>query len=224
MHHVVVTLALLGYLLWAWRRGGLAASPLTLPILLAILLWIGAALFSVDARVSLENAWFPISHAVIALCLIDLMRRGRGGLVIETQFLLAAVVAMFALLHLGSWYFGWGIVPGTATGWAEVTAVAPLPLVLPMIYMPLGVSTWLAAYTAPLVVLAFAYGLSLRRVGRVAMWVLSAALLLALLATGSRGGLVALAAGVAVFAGLRAVRPLIEAWFGGGIGRPTGIA
>ncbi|MBL8131840.1 MAG: O-antigen ligase family protein, partial [Anaerolineae bacterium] len=206
-HHVVVTLALLGYTLWAWRRGGIPASPLTLPLLAAILLWMAAAALGVDARVGLENAWFPISHAVITLCLIDLIRRGRGGLVVETQLLLAAAVALFALVHLGSWYFGWGVVPGTAVGWAEVTAVAPLPLVLPMIYMPVGVSTWLAAYTAPLVLLSFAYGLSGRGAARVGLWALAAALLIALLATGSRGGLIALAAGAAAFVGLR-VLPL----------------
>lgn len=212
LHHALITGLMVAYALWAARRGGLPQSQLTVPILGAIGLWLVTALFSIDPRVSLENAWFPVTHATITLFLIDLVRRGRDKLLVEAQFLLASVVVMFALLHLGSWYFGWGIAPATSVGWASVGLI---PLIPSMIYMPLGVSTWLAAYTAPLLILSVGHGVAARRRDlRIALWGLALGLLIALIATFSRGGLVALAAGGSAWVGLWGLRALLR-----GVGR-----
>ena len=205
-HHLLVNGALIIGMIWLWRRGGLPRHPLTLPTLAAIGVWLLASALAIDPRVSLENAWFPIAHALIALILIALVQRGRATLIVETQFMLAVVVALFGLVHLGSWYFGWGIAPSTDVGWAEVTALAPLPIIAPQVYMPLGVSTWLAAYTAPLALLAFAYGMVGRRGVRVGFFVLAGMLTIVLLATGSRGGLIALAVGAVAWVGLQIAR------------------
>lgn len=198
-HHILVTVAVVGGLIALARAGGLARHPLMLAFGAVIAAWLVSAALAVDPRMAFENAWFPISHAAIGLLLVALIQRGRALLVLEGQFMLAAVVALFALVHLGSWYFGWGIAPGTENGWAQVVAVAPIPIVLPQVYLPLGVSTWLAAYCAPLAVLAFAYGLAGRAGVRAGFWALAGLLTIGVLATGSRGGLIALAVGGGAF-------------------------
>jgi O-antigen ligase/tetratricopeptide (TPR) repeat protein len=206
LHHAIVSGLGVAGMLWLWRGGGLPRHPLTLPILLALAVWLVSAALAIDPRVSLENAWFPVGMALIALTLIGMMQRGKSALVVETTFLLTILITIFALVHLGSWYLGWGITPDTQIGWVQAVAVAPLPLEVPMIYMPLGVSTWLAAFCAPMVVLTFAYGRAARRPVRIVFYILAGLLLIALLATGSRGGLIALAVAAVAFIGLTMLR------------------
>jgi O-antigen ligase len=205
-HHLLITGLAVSGLIWLWRTGGLPRAALTVPALLAIGMWLVSAALAIDPRMSIEHAWGAISMACLLLVFIRLIERGRGLLLVETTLLMACVVGAFGLVHLGSWYFGWGIAPGTEVGWAEAFPVAPVPIILPMVYMPLGVSTWLAAYCAPLIVLAFAWGWAGRGVVRAACFALAGLLTVVLLATGSRGGLVALMVGAGVFIALLAVR------------------
>ncbi|PJF25677.1 MAG: hypothetical protein CUN53_11575, partial [Phototrophicales bacterium] len=201
LHHAVMSLILI---IWAAGRlrVGLPASPLNLPIYAVVLVWVIGALFSLDPRMALENLWFPLTHVGIFFILADLIRRGREKWVFEALFLVAGVVAIIALAQGASWLFGLGITPDTRTGWLE-TGIFPPPE-SPMLYLPMGVSTWLAAWVAPLIVVAAVWGwTAFRRANRVPLWILAAGLLIVLLGTTSRGGLIALAASVAVFVALR---------------------
>jgi tetratricopeptide (TPR) repeat protein len=204
-HHALVSGLVISGLVWLWRTGGLPRAPLTPAALLAIAVWLLSAALAIDPRMSIEHAWGAVSMACLLLVFIRLIERGRALLLVETTFLLAGVVAAFALAHLGSWYFGWGIVPGTEVGWLDALPVAPLPITLPQVYLPLGVSTWLAAFCSPLIVLAFAWGWAGHGAVRIACFTLAGVLTIALLATGSRGGLLALMVGAAVFIALIAL-------------------
>jgi O-antigen ligase len=205
LHHLVLTVVLAGWL--ARRlRDGLPRTPLNLALFAAVGVWALSAVFSADPRMAVENLWFPFVHLLIFFVLADLFQRGRQRLVMETVFMLGALVVCMALLQFGSWLFGWGIVPGTETGWlSALSAEMPLPPVTPMIYLPLGVSTWLAGYAAPNVLLAFGWSLTARqRDFRIVLRLLAAALLLVLILTFSRGGFISLGAGAALFIVLRA--------------------
>ncbi|MEO8393644.1 MAG: O-antigen ligase family protein, partial [Chloroflexota bacterium] len=103
--------------------------------------------------------------------------------------------------------FGWGF--GTpAIGWLSVLGNGlTLPPVAPRLYVPLGVSTWLAAYVAPLAVLAGAWGVAGRQRGtRIGFGLLALLLIVVMFLTGSRGGWISVGAGVAVFIALQLFR------------------
>lgn len=162
--------------------------------------WFASALLSIDPRMALENLWFPLTHLLIFFIMVDLIQTGRGSLLTETAFLLGALVVILAGTQLASWLFGFGFATPNV-GWLDVlNAETPFSLKPPSLYVPIGVSTWLAAFTAPLVILATAWGLSARqRAARRALWVLAALLLVIALLTNSRGGWISLAAGGGIF-------------------------
>lgn len=213
LHHVVATAVLLLWLLNRLRNGrGLPRTPLDAPALALVIVWLLTALASVNPRAAFENLWFPITHLLLFYIAADLIQRGRGRWLAEAQFLLAAVVVIMAGVNFASWYFGLGLLPGTSIGWASVIGPdAPLPLASPMLYLPLGVSTWLAAYVAPLVVVTAAWGYTQRqRDHRLALYGLSIGLLLVLAGTTSRGGFIALGAAAAALCGLRVLGALLR--------------
>jgi tetratricopeptide (TPR) repeat protein len=205
LHHIVMTVALAWWLI-RHLRDGLPITPLNLALYAAVVVWVISALLSADPRMAFENLWFPLVHLLIFFVLADLLMRGRQRLVMETHFMLAALAVFMALLQFASWLFGLGIVPGTEIGWLQVLGPdVPLPLTTPMLYLPLGVSTWLAAYAAPNILLAFGWSLTARqRDFRIALRLLALGLLVALILTFSRGGFISLAAGVGLFIILRA--------------------
>ena len=213
LHHVVATAVLLLWLLDRLRNGrGLPRTPLDAPALALVIVWLLTALASVNPRAAFENLWFPLTHLILFYIAADLIQRGRGRWLAEAQFLLAAVVVIMAGVNFASWYFGLGLLPGTSIGWAGVIGPdALLPLASPMLYLPLGVSTWLAAYVAPLIVVTAVWGYTQRqRDHRLALYGLSIGLLLVLAGTTSRGGFIALGAAAAALGGLRVLGALLR--------------
>lgn len=192
-HHAFVTVVLLIWILSSIRRGrGFLRTPFNLWLFASVILWFIAALQALDPRISLESVWFPLTHLIMFFVLVDLVQSGRTRLIVETQFLIAAVVVLIAGMQLIAWYIGW----------AEVGLW--IPSSLPRIYSPFGVSTWLSAYVAPLVLITGVWALTTpRRDFRVVLILLSASLMVILLATGSRGGLLSLATAVGIFLMLR---------------------
>lgn len=206
--HVLVTIVLaLWLVLRLVRQRGLPPTPLNSLLYATVIVWFAAALVSLDPRMALENLWFPLTNLGFFFIIIDHLQRGRESRVVETQFLLAALVVILAGAQLGSWLFGWGFAT-PPVGWASVLgADIPLPLASPRLFVPLGVSTWLAAYTAPLAILAFAWGISAKqRTARTALWVLAVLLVGIMLLTNSRGGWISLGAGAGIFALLQIAR------------------
>ncbi|MDZ4765367.1 MAG: O-antigen ligase family protein [Chloroflexota bacterium] len=201
-HHAIASLILI---IWALRRvrTGLPRTPLNFPIYAVIVVWLIGAVFSLDPRMAFENVWFPLTHIAMFFILADMIQRGRVKWVFEALFLVAGVVVMLALAQLASWLFGLGVTPDTRGGWLGIGVFPPPES--PMLYLPVGVSTWLAAWVAPLIVVAAGWArTTFRREYRPVLWVLAGGLFVVLLGTGSRGGLIALAASVGVFVGLRA--------------------
>lgn len=216
-HHAVITLLLVLWLVRRIRRGwGLPATALNPGLYALIIIWFVAAAFSLDPRMSFEQVWFLVTHVMVFWVLVDLFQRGRQRLVLEAQFILAALVVLLGFLQLFSWYFGLGITPDSRIGWFSVIGPgAWLPLRFEPLWLPLGVTTWLAAYTAPLVVVTAAWGATTPRHDfRRVLWGLCGALLLTMFLSFSRGGIIALGAATGAFLLMRSISRLRTlSWF-----------
>jgi O-antigen ligase/tetratricopeptide (TPR) repeat protein len=206
--HLFATVILALWLILRLRlRRGLPITPLNIALYAGVGVWFISALLSLDPRMALENLWFPLTNLLLFFVMVDLLQSGQEGMLVETQFLLAALVVMLGLIQFGSWLFGWSF--GTpAIGWLSVLGSdLRVPPVAPRLYVPLGVSTWLAAYVAPLAVLAGAWGAAGRQRGtKIGFGLLALLLVAIMLLTGSRGGWISLGAGAAVFIGLQLAR------------------
>lgn len=196
-HHAFVTVLIAIWLIAKLRSGqGLPLTPLNRPIYAAVIVWFITVLTSLDPRVALENLWLPLTHAAFFFILADLFQRGRQKWVMETVFILGSVVVLITGLELASWYLGLGILPSTEVGWADVS---PIPRTLPRVALAMNISTLLAGYVAPLITLCAAWALTVRRRDyRIVLWLLAVALLIVLLLTFSRGGLLSVACAVGV--------------------------
>ncbi len=204
-HHLFTTTLISLWLLLRLLRGrGLPPTSLNPLFALTVIVWFASALLSLDPRMALENVWLPLTLLLLFFVMVDLLQSGRETLLIETQFLIAVLVVLMAGIQFASWYFGWGF--GTSTLGAQTVLASGVPITPPRLFVPLGVSTWLAAYTAASAVLAGVWGLSARRRdARIGLLLLAVLLVIVMLLTGSRGGWVSLAAGVAVFVALTAI-------------------
>lgn len=208
-HHFLMTVLIVLWLFGRLRSGrGLPQTPLNPPIFAAVLVSILSAATSLDPRMSFEYLWFGFIHVMIYFVLVDLFQRGRHRVVMETQFILAALVVFITGLELASWYFGLGFTPGTEVGWIDVIGPgAWLPLELPRVALAMNISTLLAGYVAPLIILMAGWALTARqRDYRQVLWFFVGALTVVLLLTFSRGGLMSLAAAVSTFVALRTVQ------------------
>jgi tetratricopeptide (TPR) repeat protein/O-antigen ligase len=208
LHHVLMTFVLAGWLGYRLlRRRGLPYTRLSPLILAAVGVWAVTALFSRDPRISLEALWFPLTHLLLFLGMVSLIQSGQTRLLMEALFLITVLIVFIAFVQLGSWWFGWGVVPGTEVGWGPLLAGGILPSESPGLFLPLGVTTWLAAFAAPMAVFSAGWAFAQRqRVNRIGFLVLAGLLVLIVWLTGARGGLVSLAVGGAALALLLFVR------------------
>lgn len=197
-HHVFVTAVFGWWFLRKLRGDGLPRTSLNAPLLAALVVWVATSALSIDTRMAFENLWFVLLHVGIFYVIVDLLQHGRQRLVFETQFLLAALVVFISGLELASWYFGLGITPGTEVGWISVFGPgAWLPLELPRVSLAMNISTLLAGYVAPLVTLTIGWALTVRRQDyRRVLWWLVLGLVVVLVFTQSRGGLLSMFTGV----------------------------
>lgn len=201
LHHIVITVVLTVWLLLRLKnRQGLPQTPLNPPLYAACIVWILSAALSDDPRMAFENLWFPFTHLIFFWIFADLIQRRQQRLLFDVQFIAAALVLMLSAIELASWYFGLGIIPGTSVGWAGTTVI---PYTAPRLALALNVSTLLAGYVAPLLILAVGWALTARRTYRPALWVLAGGLLLVLILTFSRGGLLSATAAVGMLLILR---------------------
>ncbi len=194
-HHVLMTGVFGIWLFMRVCRGqGLPHTPLNVPIVAAIVVWIVSALASIDPRMAWEHLWTQLVHVLSFFALVVLFQDGQGRRVLETQFLLGALVVLLSGLELATWYFGLGLLPDTSVGWVDVIGPgAWVPLTLRRLSLAMNVSTLLAGYTAPLIILTAVWAFTASRPYRMALWALACALLGVLLLTFSRGGFLSLA-------------------------------
>ncbi|MCU0498053.1 MAG: O-antigen ligase family protein [Anaerolineae bacterium] len=201
-HHVIVTALFSFWLIRRIRRGeGLPWTPLNPVIAAAGVIWIISAIFGHDPRMSLERLWFALWLSLAFWFFADLMQRGKQRLLFETQLIIATLVVGMALFELATFYFGLGVFPGSAIGWLEVGYL--IPLQVPRLTQPLGISTLLAGYVVPLSLIAIGWARSSKTIYRPVLIVLALGLIAVLLLTGSRGGYLALGIGVGVLIALR---------------------
>ncbi|GAB4509311.1 MAG: hypothetical protein OHK0046_04060 [Anaerolineae bacterium] len=188
-HHLFVT-ALLG--IWFFRKfrgDGLPNTPLNRPFYAAVIVWGISGLDSLDPRMAFEHLWFGLLQFAIFFVLADLFQRGRSRLVMETQFMLGAVVVLITGMEVASWFLGLGLTPNGAVGWLTSLRAGIIPE-LPRVALAMNISTLLAAYTAPLITLTIGWALTARRRDyRQALWLLVIGLSITLVLTFSRGGL-----------------------------------
>jgi len=202
-HHVVMTVLLGLWLLRRARREGFPDTGLNRPLLALFAAWMASAVLSIDVRMALESLWFGLLHLLIFVYAVRRIQRGDGRIVMEAVFFLGVVVIFITVLEFGSWYFGWGIIPGTEVGWLATGSLMPPLDALPNARLALSVSTLVGAYCAPLVVLAWAWrttvSLSYRRV----LMLLALGLLVVLFLTSARGGGLSLLVGLGAWLMLR---------------------
>lgn len=205
LHHILLTLVLTLWLVLRLRRGGLPQTPLNLPIAAAVIVWIFNAITSIDPRMAFENLWFLLVHLLFFYVLVDLFQRGRQRMVMETLFMVSAVVVLMSGVELASWYFGLGIIPGTQVGWVDVIGPgAWLPLRPIRLALAMNISTLLAGFVAPLVTITAIWALTTwkKSFSRI-LWILAAGLLLVLVLTFSRGGLLSILTAVGTVVALQ---------------------
>ncbi len=200
-HHIFITLLLSIWFISRVRSGGLPSTALNYPLYAAVVVWLITATFSTVPRLAFENIWLPIVHVAFFFALADLFQRGRQRMVFDTVFILSALVIFITGLDVASWWFGLGITPNTQIGWSQISLAPPS---LPRVSLAMSVSTLLAGFTAPLVTLAFGWSLTTyRRDYRLTLRLLGILLLIVLLMTNSRGGVLSAASAIGTFLAIR---------------------
>ncbi len=206
-NHILMTVLPLAWLGWRFRyHRGLPPSPLNLPLFAIISLGFLSIPFSYDPRMALEAMWQPVIFALAFLFLVNTFQRAQDHLVIETLFLVTAIVIFLSCIQVGSAFFGWGIIRAPEQGWINFLGTGiPLPLQTDMrIFLPLGVSTQVAGFVAPLIIICLTWAISFTQKSyQYALGGMAIVLAAILLLTFSRGGLISLTLGLFTFFVLR---------------------
>jgi len=207
LHHVIITLLLTVWLVGRLRKGrGLPESGLNAALYATIPLWALTAVLGLAPRLSLEWLWFGLIHTLFFLYIVKQIRRGTQRLVIEALFFMAMGVLLLSVLELGSWFFGWGIIPGTQIGWIA-TGQLPRLTDIPQIALPMAVSTLVAGYTAPLVLVAGVWASTTgERAAHLILGMMAVLLMGVLILTSSRGGALSIGAAVGALILMRLVQ------------------
>lgn len=198
-HHIFVSILLAIWLTWRiYHQQGLPQTPLNPLLYMTILVWFITALSSIDVRVAFENLWLPITHLLFFWVIVDLIQRGRQRIIFEALFMMALLVIFITALELASWYFGLGITPNTSIGWTDIGIW--IPPALPKVALAMNISTLLAGYSAPLILVLGVWSITVRhRAHRQILALITILMGLVLLLTFSRGGLLSLLTGIGAF-------------------------
>ncbi|MGJ3238506.1 MAG: O-antigen ligase family protein [Anaerolineae bacterium] len=207
-HHALMTVLAGGWIGWRlFKRGrGLPPSPLN-PVLLAVLvLGLVSILFSVNPRMAFEAWWSPLIYTIGFLFFVNAFQRAQERLIMEILFFVAMLVIFLSGIQVVSAFLGTGLIRAPGQGWIEfIGAGIPFPLQSDMrIFLPLGVSTQVAGFVAPLLIISMTWASTTTRGAyRIILWSMTILLALVLILTFSRGGLVAVVAGGFALVGLR---------------------
>lgn len=206
-HHIFMTVLIAAWLIWRlWKGRGIPPSPINYPLLGLIFIWFIATPFSLDPRMALENLWFSLVAVTIFWFIVNAFQRAQHRLLIETLFLVTVIIVFLAGIQIFSVIFGWGIGRLSGEGWINYLNYGiPMPWQRDMrIWLPLTVSTWVSGVVAPLVTITMTWAISTpRKSHKRLFWFLTILLVIVLILTFSRGGLVSLAAAIACFILLR---------------------
>lgn len=208
--HILITIL---SLVWLGQRlknkAGIPPSPLNLPLLLLLMIGFVTVPFSLDPRMALEHMWEPIIFSTIFLFIVDKFHKAQDRFILEILFFIATIIIFLASIQIGSVFFGWGIVRSPDQGWINFLGTGvPLPLQLDMrIFLPLGVSTALAGFVSPLIIVCLTWAITVRNNSyRYILGIITFLLIIVLILTFSRGGLVSITTGLATIFVLRFIR------------------
>jgi hypothetical protein len=184
-----------GWLLWqGWRGPGLPRTPLNRPLLALVAAWLAAALFSVNPVVSVGTLAFWGTYLLLFYLAADLGRRPWLVELTLTAIIGASgLVWTLGLWQLSRWVAGLEPVPALLQGQAPPPALLRLTV--------LGNANILAGFVALVLPLAL-YKLTTARLpltrGLLILWL--GMLVFTGLLTQSRGGMLAMAAAVGLYA------------------------
>jgi len=228
-HHAILALLLGGWLLsLIVRRRPFPATPLDLPILIYLAVYLLSALLAVDPRISLEQFWLMGTHALLFYLLVDTMRAYGPVSVLKPLMFTLAVFVLVGLSRFVQWYFG---LPPFALGWAEIGGLQqPIPPVI--LREPIGPHsiTGASALLAMWVPVGLAWAATTPHPETRRMWLMWLAGVFAMtLLTFSRGGILSLAVSLPALAflalaGVSRWGGRIQAWLSHWRNRATLIA
>ncbi len=201
-HHIIVTLLLVLWLIGRIRgKSGIPSTTFNIPLFALIGVWFFSAITSLDPRMAFEHIWFPFTYIAMFFVIVDYFQRGRSKLIMEVFFFVMVIVIMLTVLEYISWYLGMGILPNTSIPWANLDI---LPTSIPPATLAMSISTLVAGFTAPCIFITATWALTVRRKAhKQILWIVALGLLATLLLTFSRGGLLALIAGLTTFSIIR---------------------
>ncbi|MEL6524971.1 MAG: O-antigen ligase family protein, partial [Chloroflexota bacterium] len=205
--HFFFTALAIGWLGWRWYRGkGIPSSPLNTVIFALLGIGFLSVIFSTEARMAIEHMWRPLIYTMGFLFIVNAFHHAQDRLVMDITFIIAVTVIFLAGIQISSAFFGLGLVRLPGQGWVEFLSTGiPFPVTVDMrVFLPLGVSTQTAGFVSPLIILTLAWALSISKgIVRNAFGVLFALLIIVLIMTFSRGGLLSVMAGLVAFFGLQ---------------------
>ncbi|MEL6309599.1 MAG: O-antigen ligase family protein, partial [Chloroflexota bacterium] len=207
--HFFFTALAISWLGWRWYRGkGIPSSPLNIVIFALLGIGFLSVLFSTETRMAIEHMWRPLIYTMGFLFIVNAFHHAQDRLVMDITFIIAVTVIFLAGIQISSAFFGLGLVRLPSQGWVEFLGTGiPFPVTDDMrVFLPLGVSTQTAGFVSPLIILTLAWALSISKgIVRNAFGVLFALLVMVMIMTFSRGGLLSVMAGLVTFFGLQFV-------------------
>ncbi|MEO1287675.1 MAG: O-antigen ligase family protein [Chloroflexota bacterium] len=201
-NHAFMTCLMSAWLAWrVYRDRNLPKAPLNIIVFALLGLGFLSVPFSESPRMALEYMWLPVVFAVIYFFIVNAFHHAQHKFILEIVYFVTAVVIFLSFLQIGSVFFGWGIVRSAGQGWINfIGQGVPLPWQQDMrIFLPLGISTQVAGFVAPVIIITLSRILWTKQQNR-ALWIILLVLLsIILFLTFSRGGLISLAVGLLSF-------------------------
>ncbi|GAB5490589.1 MAG: hypothetical protein Phog2KO_08040 [Phototrophicaceae bacterium] len=208
-NHILMTVLPLSWLGWRIKnQRGLPPSPLNLALIAMITLGFLTVPFSYDPRMALENMWQPMIFAIVFLFIVNSFHRAQNRLIVEILFLVACITILLSAIQVSSVLFG-GILNSPEQAWINFLGTGvSFPVQTDLrIFLPLGVSTQVAGFVAPLIIICLTWALSVTKASyRYILAIITLLLSIILILTFSRGGLIAVSVGLFSFFILRLIQ------------------
>ncbi|MFN8457635.1 MAG: O-antigen ligase family protein [Anaerolineae bacterium] len=191
--------------LLVWQRRPFIPTPLDYPLLLLALLHLASALFSANFRLTYFSLWLLLLSILTFYFMLHQLRAGREKAIWQALFLVITIILCLAVVEFLSWYFGFFPPLGHEISWPAVAgwSFPPNPIRLGFALLTVPVAPPFSGYVALLIPAAIGFALSTPRLTlRLGLISFTLLAVIIMLLSFSRTGLVALAAGLIVMAGL----------------------
>lgn len=204
-----VLLVLLIFIPWlgllVWQQRPFVSTPLDYPLLLLTLLHLTSALFSANFRLTYFSLWLLLLSILTFYFMLHQFQAGREKAIWQALFAVVTIVLGLAEAEFLSWYFGFFPPLGHEVSWPAVAgwSFPPNPIRLGFALLTVPVAPPFSGYVALLIPAAIGFVLNTPRLTlRLRLIGFTLLAVIILLLSFSRTGLLALAAGLIVMAGL----------------------